>query len=102
MVGNSSSGLTEAPSFKLAVVNIGERQTGRIRGENIIDVPNCRKAVVKAAIEKALSDGFSISMERIKNPYGGKNISEKIIKKLKIIPIGEHCVKKKFYDLLHD
>lgn len=43
MVGNSSSGLIEAPSFELPVVNIGDRQRGRVRGKNVIDVPECKK-----------------------------------------------------------
>ena len=47
MVGNSSSGLTEAPSFRLPVVNVGDRQQGRVRAQNVIDVPCARDAIKK-------------------------------------------------------
>lgn len=100
MVGNSSSGLIEAPSFELPVVNIGDRQRGRIRGQNIIDVAECREEDIVAAIEKALSFEFKELLKGMKNPYGEGNASEKIIDKLKSISLGEDLVKKRFHDNL--
>jgi UDP-N-acetylglucosamine 2-epimerase (non-hydrolysing)/GDP/UDP-N,N'-diacetylbacillosamine 2-epimerase (hydrolysing) len=95
MVGNSSSGIIEAPSFKLPVVNIGERQAGRMRGENVIDV-ECEGGFIAKGITKALSFEFSGLMKDITNPYGRGNTSGKIIDKLKNIPLTEELVKKRF------
>jgi len=59
MVGNSSSGLTEAPSFRLPVVNIGDRQRGRVRAANVIDV-SCSRAAILRGIMKAISRVFGL------------------------------------------
>jgi UDP-hydrolysing UDP-N-acetyl-D-glucosamine 2-epimerase len=68
MVGNSSSGLTEAPSFRLPVVNIGDRQRGRVRAANVLDVP-CSRAAILRGIRKAVSPGFRASLRGMRNPY---------------------------------
>jgi UDP-hydrolysing UDP-N-acetyl-D-glucosamine 2-epimerase len=99
MVGNSSSGLIEAPSFELPVVNIGDRQRGRVRGKNVIDVPECKKEPIVNAIYKALSPDFRDSLKGMKNPYGEGNASEKIVKILKTISLGEGLIKKRFYEI---
>lgn len=101
MVGNSSSGLTEAPSFELPVVNISNRQAGRIRGQNIIDVPDCKKSVIKNAILKALSTEFKRPLIGMKNPYGEGHASERIVEKLKTIPLQDSLIKKKFYEIIY-
>ncbi len=98
MVGNSSSGIVEAPSFRLPVVNIGDRQGGRVRSVNIIDVPVCRKRGIVEAIEKAMSDDFKGSLRGLKNPYGRGNASEKIVSVLKKINL-RGIVKKQFYEV---
>ncbi|HOE16860.1 MAG TPA: UDP-N-acetylglucosamine 2-epimerase [Syntrophorhabdaceae bacterium] len=98
MVGNSSSGIVEAPSFRLPVVNIGDRQGGRVRSVNIIDVPVCRKRGIIEAIEKAMSDDFKGSLRGLKNPYGRGNASEKIVSVLKKINL-RGIVKKQFYEV---
>ncbi len=77
MVGNSSSGLLEAPSFRLPAVNIGIRQEGRERAKNVIDVPN-RKKEISAGIKKAISPNFKKKIADTKNPYG-KGVAGKII-----------------------
>lgn len=100
MVGNSSSGLTEAPSFKLPVVNIGDRQLGRIRAQNVVDVPGCKEQHITSAISKATSAVFKNSLETLKNPYGEGCASAKIIEKLKTIHLSENLIKKKFYEIL--
>jgi len=98
MVGNSSSGIIEAPSFRLPVVNIGDRQAGRIRSENIIDVPACKKQDIVKAISKAMSDDFRSSLKGLKNPYGEGKASEKIMQVLKTVEL-RGILKKEFYEL---
>ncbi len=100
MVGNSSSGLIEAPSFELPVVNIGNRQRGRVRGKNVIDITECKKEIIIKAVKKAISLEFKASLKGMRNPYGNGGTSKKIIKKLKIIPLGEDLIKKRFYEVL--
>lgn len=100
MVGNSSSGLIEAPSFELPVVNIGDRQRGRIRAQNVIDVPECNKMAIVEAIGKAISDDRKDSLKGMKNPYGEGGASEKITEKLKTVFLDETLIKKRFYEIL--
>ena len=66
MLGNSSSGIIEAPSFRLPVVNIGDRQKGRLRAENIIDVLECKKDKIVNAIRRAVSKEFRDSLRNLK------------------------------------
>jgi UDP-hydrolysing UDP-N-acetyl-D-glucosamine 2-epimerase len=98
MVGNSSSGIIEAPSFRLPVVNIGGRQAGRIRSENIIDVPVCRKPDIVKTISKAMSDGFKSSLKGLENPYGKGDASKKIVKILKTLDLNG-ILKKEFNEI---
>lgn len=98
MVGNSSSGIIESPSFKLPVVNVGSRQMGRVRAKNIIDVPMGRADEIEAAINKALSSGFRESIKGLKNPYGDGGVSKKIINVVKKISLRDN-LRKHFYDL---
>ncbi|MGQ4876454.1 MAG: UDP-N-acetylglucosamine 2-epimerase [Promethearchaeia archaeon] len=95
LIGNSSSGIIEAPSFHIPVVNIGTRQEGRERSENIIDVPyNSEK--IENAIKKALEDeSFLEKVKNCINPYGDGKASEKIIKVLEDIEINENIFLKK-------
>ncbi|RJQ53085.1 MAG: UDP-N-acetylglucosamine 2-epimerase (hydrolyzing) [Nitrospiraceae bacterium] len=97
MAGNSSSGIIEAPSFKLPVVNIGSRQDGRIRARNVIDVPVCKKNNIINAVRKSLSKDFRDSLKGLKNPYGNGHASSRIVKILKRIPLSR--LQKNFYDL---
>ena len=69
MVGNSSSGIMEAASFALPVVNVGMRQQGRERARNVIDAP-AETAAILAAITQALSPEFRESLRGMANPYG--------------------------------
>jgi len=98
MVGNSSSGIIEAPSFKLPVVNIGTRQRGRVRAANVIDVGYGRDEIIKG-ISKALGPMFRDSLRNLVNPYGTSNASEKIIERLKTVPLNENTLLKKFHDI---
>jgi UDP-N-acetylglucosamine 2-epimerase (non-hydrolysing)/GDP/UDP-N,N'-diacetylbacillosamine 2-epimerase (hydrolysing) len=95
MVGNSSSGIIEAPSFHLPVVNVGSRQIGRERSTNVIDVRYCKKDTVKA-IKKALYDEkFKERVRKCKNPYGDGKAAERIAKVLVEIKITPKLLQKK-------
>ncbi len=95
MVGNSSSGIIEAPSFKLPVVNIGTRQEGRERAENVIDVGYSKNGIIKA-IKKALYDKkFKEKIKKCKNPYGDGNSGERIAKVLSEIKIDKKLLQKR-------
>ena len=98
MVGNSSSGLIEAPSFELPVVNIGDRQKGRIRAANVIDVPTCDKNILETAMDKAVSKEFRDSIQGLKNPYGEGHTSEKIVEVLRTVSLSD-ISKKQFCEL---
>lgn len=98
MVGNSSSGVIEAPSFRLPVVNIGNRQKGRIRACNVIDV-GYRKSEILKGIQQALRPNFRKRLKNLVNPYGSGDASEKIVKVLKGTPLGRKLITKKFCNL---
>ena len=99
MVGNSSSGLIEAASFGLPVVNVGNRQRGRVRAANVIDVPNDRHSI-RAGIERALSTEFREAAKRVVNPYqSARSSAEIIVKTLASVPLDARLITKKFHDL---
>ncbi len=98
MVGNSSSGIIEAPSFELPVVNIGDRQKGRIKAKNVIDIPVCEKSNIKDAISRAISKGFIYSLSGVENPYGNGDTSRKIVEVLKTVKITDKA-KKPFSEI---
>ena len=93
IVGNSSSGLLEAPSFKKPSVNLGRRQHMRIRGANVIDCVFKKKQITRA-IKEALSDSFKKKIKLMKNPYGDGNSSKKILKILKDTKIDNKLLTK--------
>ena len=97
VVGNSSSGLIEAPSFKIATINIGDRQKGRIKAKSVI---NClpKKNNIKNSFKKIYSKDFQKLLNNVKNPYDNGFSSKKIIKVLKNIKI-ENLLKKNFYNI---
>lgn len=97
MVGNSSSGLAEAPSFKIGTINIGERQKGRIKASSIIDCEPNQKSI-KKAFEKLYSNKFQELLKSVNNPYDNGSTSKKIIEILKNIDL-KNILKKSFYDL---
>lgn len=98
VLGNSSSGLLEVPSFKIATVDIGERQKGRIKAKSIISC-KCSKKAIEKAIEKAYSQSFKKKLKHIKNPFGTHGASKKIVKVLKKKNL-KNILQKKFYDLV--
>ena len=96
MLGNSSSGIIEAPSFSLPVVNIGDRQKGRLRALNIVDAPVCKKDKIVNAIKRALSKEFWDSLRGLKNPYGNGDASKRIVDVIKKVQLA-NILKKQFY-----
>ncbi len=97
VVGNSSSGLIEAPSFKKPTVNIGNRQGGRIFGDTVINCNEDQESI-RLALEKALSPKFKDVCRKANNPYGNGGSSNKILDTIKSIPLN-NIVFKKFYNL---
>ena len=98
VIGNSSSGLVEAPTFGIPTVNIGARQKGRLQASSVI---NCEPNAIsiKQAIDKALTAEFRRVAKEAINPYGDGNTSEKIVEVIKEYVLGEKInLKKKFYD----
>jgi len=98
VVGNSSSAVIEAPAFKLPVVNVGERQRGRIQPANVLGAP-AERAAVAAALRKALDPGFRASLTDMENPYGDGQVSRRILEVLAAAPSGERLRRKRFFDL---
>jgi len=94
-VGNSSSGIKETPFFGCPTVNIGSRQEGRLRGQNVIDTDYNRKEI-KSAIEKCLyNENFRKKSEKTENPYYIGNTGIKIANKLASINLGKKILRKK-------
>ena len=93
-MGNSSSGLIEAPSFALPVVNVGSRQDGRLRGDNVLDVPPDRDAILRA-LETALAPDFRERLRDRPNPYGDGAAAPRIVRVLRDTPLGDVLVRKK-------
>jgi len=94
MIGNSSAGIVESPSFKLPVVDIGNRQKGRDCMQNVIHVSNSKSAIL-AGIEKALSPDFRESLKDMKNIYGDGAASKKIADELSRIDFANFSLVKK-------
>jgi UDP-hydrolysing UDP-N-acetyl-D-glucosamine 2-epimerase len=93
MVGNSSSGIMEAASFALPVVNVGMRQQGRERARNIIDVAAAKKEIA-AGLKQALDPAFRRRLRGLKNPYGDGAASKTIARVLATVPIGKLLIKE--------
>ncbi len=98
MVGNSSSGIIEAPSFKLPVVNIGTRQTGRVRATNVIDVGYARDEIV-VGIQCAIAPAFRERLRNLVNPYGDGHAAERIVAGLKSAVLDNRLICKVFYNV---
>ena len=98
VLGNSSSGIIEAPSLGIGTVNIGDRQSGRVKAESIID---CKDDVesIKRALAELYSEVFLNRIKSIQNPYHLGDASGQIVKKLRTHNI-KNIVKKKFFDVV--
>jgi UDP-hydrolysing UDP-N-acetyl-D-glucosamine 2-epimerase len=98
MVGNSSSGIIEAASFGLPVVDIGERQRGRAHGVNVLHSA-CKAGAIESAIEVVLHGDFRGAARKVKNPYGDGHAAERIARVLRTVPLDERLMKKRFQTL---
>ena len=94
MIGNSSSGIIEAPSFKIPVINVGARQQGRERSENIIDVEPKKNNILKAIDFAIHNKDFQEKVRSCKNKFGDGNASQKIVKKIKELKIDDKLIQK--------
>lgn len=99
VVGNSSSGLTEVPTFRKGTINIGDRQRRRLKSTSVIDCKPDRASIV-TALEQLYSPSFVSALRTARNPYGEGGASEKIVRILEDHPL-EFILKKSFFDLAH-
>ena len=97
VIGNSSSGLLEAPSLKIPTINIGDRQKGRLQASSVI---NCRpeRPYIEKAIKKLYSKRFLVVLKKTISPYGKGGASKKIVKIIKNLK-SDGILKKQFFDL---
>jgi len=93
LVGNSSSGMIESSSFNIPVINIGNRQEGRQRSTNVINVSYKKTAIING-IKKALSKNFKRKISKCRNPYGDGNAAARIVKILEKINNPKSLLKK--------
>jgi GDP/UDP-N,N'-diacetylbacillosamine 2-epimerase (hydrolysing) len=94
VLGNSSSGLIEEPSFKKGTINVGDRQLGRLKAKSVIDCKPSR-AEINRALEVLYSQDFQFKLTNVINPYGNGGASNKVLEVLRSIDLFE-LVKKKF------
>jgi|CXWL01.1.fsa_nt_gi GDP/UDP-N,N'-diacetylbacillosamine 2-epimerase (hydrolysing) len=97
VVGNSSSGIIEAPSFKKPTINIGNRQSGRVKAESVIDCEPSKNSIL-AALQKAYSQEFQASLAIVENPYGNGDSCKKIVDTLISVDLVD-ILKKQFFDI---
>lgn len=97
VVGNSSSGLAEVPSFKKGTINIGDRQRGRLRAASVIDCEPDQDSIRKA-LKLLYSPDFQAQLLEVENPYGNGGASEAIVRRLESQSL-DNLLKKRFYDL---
>jgi len=97
VVGNSSSGLAEVPSFRKGTVNIGDRQRGRLKADSVIDCAPDRQSIT-AALRTLYSPEFQATLPAVRNPYGEGGASEKVVRLLQEYPL-DQLLKKTFNDL---
>ena len=97
VVGNSSSGIVEAPSFKVATINIGDRQKGRVKAQSTLDIGVGAKEIV-SAFNKINTSEFKTMLAKVTNPYGQGNSSRQVVDILKSFDLGA-LKTKLFYDI---
>jgi GDP/UDP-N,N'-diacetylbacillosamine 2-epimerase (hydrolysing) len=97
VLGNSSSGLTEVPTFKKGTINIGDRQRGRLMADSVINCRPDRRAIAEA-LDELHSSAFREKLRDVRNPYGDGGASERIVAMLRSVDL-TGILKKTFYDL---
>ncbi len=98
MIGNSSSGIIEAPYFKTPSINVGDRQSGRVSAKSVIHV-NEKMSSIENAIKLAIKFNKSSNTSKFNNPYGKLQSSKKILNILDKINFNKNNTKKLFYDI---
>ena len=93
LLGNSSSGIMEAASFKLPCVDVGRRQQGRLKAPNVLSVPADPPAIIEA-LQTAASEAFLDSLAGLENPYGDGHAGDRIAKILASVPDAETLLHK--------
>ena len=96
VVGNSSSGLIEAPSLHTPTVDVGDRQRGRLVAGSVVRCGN-EVEEIRAAIERALSPAFRAALPGVRNPYGEPGASGRIKEVLKSVALDARMLKKRFH-----
>jgi len=99
VIGNSSSGVIEVPSFGIPTINIGDRQRGRERAESVVDCV-CEREAIENAYKLVMSDEFRAEHKEIKNPYEGDNTSERIFNIIRGYLDNGIDIQKKFVDIV--
>jgi len=97
VVGNSSSGIIEVPSFRIGTINIGDRQKGRIKASSVIDC-QAKKEYIRQAFEELYSEGFQSRLKSVESPYGDGGVAKKIVTVIRKYPLGD-ILKKHFNDV---
>lgn len=97
VIGNSSSGLIEVPSFSKPTINIGKRQEGRVKAKSVIDVPAVKEDILQA-IHNIDTSAYRDRLLNSANPYDGGDTSKKIVKIIEAINFSSFGVKKEFVD----
>ena len=98
VVGNSSSGIVEAPSFNIGTINIGDRQEGRIKAKSVIDCLPTKEGINKA-FEELFSSNFQKMLKTLKNPYERENGPKIILDATLDFLKNKYSLKKGFFDL---
>ena len=94
MVGNSSSGIWESPSFHLPAVNVGERQRGRFRAPNVLDA-EANPDAISQAVRRGLDTSFRAGLSGLSNPFGDGCAAARIVDELKKVALGPDLLQKK-------
>lgn len=100
VIGNSSSGIIEAPSFKIPTVNIGDRQLARVRAVSVIDCGNSTEDIV-SAMDAAIALKEGNKLEDIKNPYEGDETSQSMLSIIRECVLNGIQIKKEFFDIVN-
>ena len=95
LIGNSSCGILEAPTFKIPVINVGDRQRGRMQATNIINVKSKKNEIIKKIKFAMHNTKFKQKLKKCKNPYGDGKSSERIFNILKQIKLNKNLLDKK-------
>lgn len=98
LIGNSSSGILESPYFGIPTVNVGQRQQGRVRMGNVLDVPRPSRPAVRSAVARALSPAFKKGLRSRGPKTSVSSPSRAIVRVLKTIRLDENLLKKKFHE----